>query len=35
MAEIYKVDKAARKFLFEGVQGENEARSIQFDINSL
>ena len=32
MTEIYKVDQTARKFLFEGVQGENESRSIQFDI---
>lgn len=32
MATIYKVDCPNRKPLFEGVQGENEARSIQFDI---
>ena len=32
MTEIYKVDQTARKFLFEGVQGENESRSIRFDI---
>ena len=32
MAELFKVNAPVRKPLFEGVQGENEARSIQFDI---
>lgn len=32
MADIYKVNTPIRKPLFEGVQGENEARSIVFDI---
>lgn len=32
MAELIKVNAPVRKPLFEGVQGENEARSIQFDI---
>lgn len=32
MAELNKVNAPVRKPLFEGVQGENEARSIQFDI---
>lgn len=32
MAELIKVNAPVRKPLFEGVQGENESRSIQFDI---
>lgn len=32
MAELNKVNAPVRKPLFEGVQGENEARSIQFDV---
>lgn len=32
MAEMFKVNAPVRKPLFEGVQGENEARSIVFDI---
>ena len=32
MAELFKVNAPVRKPLFEGVQGENEARSIQFDV---
>lgn len=32
MAELFKVNAPVRKPLYEGVQGENEARSIQFDI---
>lgn len=32
MAELFKVNAPVRKPLFEGVQGENESRSIQFDI---
>lgn len=32
MAELIKVNAPVRKPLFEGVQGENEARSIQFDV---
>ena len=32
MANLFKVNEPVRKPIFEGVQGENEARSIQFDI---
>lgn len=32
MAELIKVNAPVRKPLFEGVQGENESRSIQFDV---
>lgn len=32
MANLFKVNEPVRKPIFEGVQGENEARSIQFDV---